>query len=278
MALALGLVLTGCGSGAPSGPVSATPSATESVPVSDFGDPRSPGTYVFTTADGKFRCMLVTSAHQAAEVTCGPDPQNGGAFPADLPAVIDRDPGRTRTVTPNLIDLLAGEPPALLHSRLSPVLDVNATFGVLPYGKTLSAGTLSCDVDEHTGVGCRDESGHSFRISSDAATLQPTGPMPTEIVIDGLGISAQGALTYRDTTPDSPNLSAPLAAEATIMSIGAGPMCQQPADHLVVLPNGHADEPCTVDRMRTAPGLSTALATLRLIDGRVVALWELHRG
>ncbi|MGW4247216.1 hypothetical protein [Nocardia sp. NPDC004722] len=234
--------------------------------------------------------MLVTSAHQPAEVTCGPDPQNGGAFPGDLPAVTDRDPGRNRTAAPNLIDLIVGQPPALLHSKLSPVFDVNATFGALPAGKTLTAGTLGCDVDERTGVGCRDQTGHGFRISTAAATLQPTGPMPTETVVAGLGVDAQGNLTYRNTVPDKPDtanavpvpdgptLSAPFAADATIMSIATGPMCQQPADHVTVLPNGHADQPCTVDRMRTAPGLNTAVAMLRLMDGHVVGLWELSRG
>ena len=184
-ALLAGVALVGCGDDQPaSEPADSPPVVTvtrtagapqTSPPPASASEPPGAPTvaadvyrkstgYFFRSPSGKWSCAILTNS--GASVGCH------GPLPKSAPDVAAHTGGGTRR--PNTLTMLPGEA-AKFISRGDPAYSPSdGTEGaVLPYGRVLRVGTISCRIAQTTGVTCDDTaSGHGFTLSNAAFDLR----------------------------------------------------------------------------------------------------------
>lgn len=99
-----------------------------------------------------------------------------GSLPNDLPRLPDSGTGLP--LPANSITFEAGRAAQLDHDDDVAFADFPPTPKTLPYGNSLTVGTVTCTTDPQAGIVCHDTTGHGFMLSATTVYLTPTPTHP----------------------------------------------------------------------------------------------------
>lgn len=145
-----------------SAPVATT---TATIPVNPAAYERD-GYYFFISPTGKWQCGILASLPRSIAGCHGPIPTNAPLVQASA------DVGQL--ARPNAIYVTTELTPARFQHRGDPIFFPQSRDpSVLPYGHSLTVGSMTCVVEKATGVTCDDTiTGHGFTVSSGAYALR----------------------------------------------------------------------------------------------------------
>lgn len=140
--------------------------APELVPDGSTSAYAEDGKYFFKSPSGKWGCGIVPSQTHTTAGCYGP-------FPASVPRVPGSGAPNT-LVRPNTVIVTTQN----VKARFISIGDAqfyprNGNPRVLPYGRVLTVGAISCSIGENSGVTCNNKTtGHGFTVSNTAYRLR----------------------------------------------------------------------------------------------------------